>query len=1778
MATCFNKNLPEFKALKTVYKSDTVVNLIIEKYQEKNNTDLYPTPLQASKLVKETRTIINKQNEEKVESLMLNMKQKGYVTKLRGRWTLQRSAKGASFRVGSDDIENFNLKQVRQYLYTNGIDPNTLRVIKYGKKKTLILPSTAVRDMIPVSSDSSYAATIISHLMNVFPQLDVKVVDEKTAKKIYEGIADRRVFGTKFEDVRSFYHKGSAYLIEGRFSNEVAIEELMHPFVDALYNDNRELFDSLLSEARKLFPALTQQIENSYSNKKNFDIKDRQLELVTQALSRHVNKQYEDQGGNVKTFAEKFADFVKWFAETIRSIVKSFNEQGASVDATKMNNMSLSEVASMILTKDLTIDFQIKDDGPRFSLNPEMKPQVEKALAKKNLSAQQKAALESLVLNDPMQVELDEETHQYYSVETGQAFVSTTTLINGKMSDEDQKINKLNLLFGQDFDVILEDLVVGKTWDEIKGKIKNVDLAVAEKAYKSLERVIEDEFVPGDVLVPQVIIADESSGVAGMIDLLVIHEDGSMDIIDLKTSKNSSQGRNYDTGFEVTAEDSMFTGEALSSRNKHGIQVQTYKRILENKGFVVHNTKTLHYLLNIEGSGNDQVVKGFIEENFVDHLPSSNKTRVDKLVPALNVGEKEFADTQEGNKKAKEEPAQEQKFAQSNTAEADNETIAKFLSSYLEKLYTREQTLQRLYQESRGMKPKDSTLNKIHTLIQALESDMKSAQFELALGKVLRYSLEDINAFIKYVKNPENMNKQEFATVLKAYNGFIQTYELFNTAKITTRTSTKHANLLEDVKESIVDAKMLLDKAHLDYVKHLVQNNMLSQEGEMFTEQELNELIGYVDQDGKVVYGEALDMDMFEYNLGYLASSKDTLLNLVNRLMKRKQIELEDQDRLFEERLVEAGNNLVKAAEVAGVPMDQLYDFMLVKDENGRFVGRYVTKTARAYWLKKYELKDKVTDSTGKPLEYIPITDISTQKEAVEHNKKLYEAKTAYSAFNRAEKRVNGMPADGDHHRYTAEFKAVRNQYEYWTGREWVKRPGISDEEYGKYKGKYYSEPRDILVPLREKDGTYAGRTRLLKNVRFVKYDYVEPLDVSADGTSYVDAQYAKIMNPTNDLERAQKDFYEFFTKEFAQVLEGLPRDVYYKMLGKAPRVEKAFINQLKGLDGGARLKLTAKMLGKAVDVRGKTYARTAYENEDGQLSDSPPIFFTSDLRNEARVERLENELEELLADRENMSIKEFQAKRKELKSRIKSEKGKMSADEITTDLAASLLLFRKKATDYRKVIEVEDTVLAIKKIVDERAYKPSDSTASKIRTAVGKQKDYSVKGNSYVGKRLDHYMKTVMYQNGAFSTSTAQEFVTRVQALTSLTYVGFNWFGNLNNYFMGRIYNGIETAGGQFYGRKEMLNAGRAFYSEAIPGFLTGLAEKTTNGDRYKSFKGHSKYEWLVREFRIIRGMQSTEGRQDNPMWNWAYMLQEGGEYEIQSKAGIARLMTLTLTNSKTGEELSIYDAFEFDPNTGTGKLKEGFELPVEEKAKITEGIHRMNEYIQGNYAQEDQMVIQSNWIGNLVAQFHKWVYPAFQARFKQRYFDQNVGWIEGRYRTLVSFLGYMRDAQGNVVERFNDAKEELNPDQNANLLKVLAELGFFLASFGLYHAFALLRDGADDDDKYLKRVLGVLQYQMSKQQRELVTFISPVEYARIMKNPIASSRALGEIAKAVEISFVGVGVAVGVGDEKDIVYQRGDRKGTSKIVKEWSDVLPVLYTINRWKAYDTVEDFYVK
>ena len=83
---------------------------------------------------------------------------------------------------------------------------------------------------------------------------------------------------------------------------------------------------------------------------------------------------------------------------------------------------------------------------------------------------------------------------------------------------------------------------------------------------------------------------------------------------------------------------------------------------------------------------------------------------------------------------------------------------------------------------------------------------------------------------------------------------------------------------------------------------------------------------------------------------------------------------------------------------------------------------------------------------------------------------------------------------------------------------------------------------------------------------------------------------------------------------------------------------------------------------------------------------------------------------------------------------------------------------------------------------------------------------------------------------------------------------------------------------------------------------------------------------------------------------------------------------------------------------------------------------MREVNKQIHGNYAYEDRMVMQSSTVGKLAAQFHKWIAPAMRARFDKEYYDENLGWMEGRYKSWWGFMGHTRRqlAKGNF--KFNE------------------------------------------------------------------------------------------------------------------------------------------------------------
>ena len=140
---------------------------------------------------------------------------------------------------------------------------------------------------------------------------------------------------------------------------------------------------------------------------------------------------------------------------------------------------------------------------------------------------------------------------------------------------------EINREWGNQVDAIAEAVINGEKLPETP----LLNKAVVNKIVARIKRLQKQN--PNSTILSQVKIADINSGIAGAMDIVIVREDGSIDVIDIKTSWNSTQDTSYDK-----------LGPNASKKRKHTRQQSAYKYLLEQNGFTVNNISILPFHLN----------------------------------------------------------------------------------------------------------------------------------------------------------------------------------------------------------------------------------------------------------------------------------------------------------------------------------------------------------------------------------------------------------------------------------------------------------------------------------------------------------------------------------------------------------------------------------------------------------------------------------------------------------------------------------------------------------------------------------------------------------------------------------------------------------------------------------------------------------------------------------------------------------------------------------------------------------------------------------------------------------------------------------------------------------------------------------------------------------------------------------------------------------------------------------------------------------------------------
>jgi hypothetical protein len=1846
---CFNANTVEYRALRVEFKDDVAIDVIIKNYQKINKTEEIPSVSEAVEIVKNKKTYYSLQKKTFKKAVIGNLVKRKLISRLGDTYYTNNTIPGD--RKGTVGRARYNGEMAVKYLRDQGFDEGlitferTKNTFKVNVNEDIFTKQDFLKERN--SKDNTRILELVEHLSSLMPELKVSLMTPQQAREYLSNLPEDQRRNVNFKNVKSFFDpvSGNAVLIQGRVTEDTAVEEVLHPFINSLFIDNRELFMNLHKEAKKTFPQLAAQIENAY--KKGFDEQTRALELVTQSLARHFNKEYETKPA--RSWFESIIEFLKWFKDIVKNYYRDYVGKGLPLKTEYINSSAtLSDIAKILNTKDLSFELK-RFSNPQtvqYSLTPETQDTLDRIKAQANGVQREiidvlfhdiqkgSVASEDLAAS---RVILNKEDHTYINIDTGEIYRSATEVIKGKLVDPEGAF-ELNRLLGNDFDTILNAVCAGLSFDRIPA-MERLSEDVARQAYRDLSNRINAMRDDRSVFIPQVVVANDDTMYAGTLDILKIDPQGVITIIDLKTSKYSMMSEGYRKFAYPVNKGSHFYAEGeeeqfkMTTKMQHGMQVNFYRRLLENLGYTVSDkSMTLHLRLDIEGKGKEQIFKNEFKIEGVTYHPSSeNMSYVNQILPLkYDPSNKSMVEEILGvelNPEAKEDFLTDEEAKPENNPKTSYDlydSLFKALRNYREGLVTREEVLQ----NTRNYISMDKGVQEIIDEISVTRAMIDTAyddpeEIRKVYIDIIRQSIKQIEEFKEYASDPFNYDKPEYINKILGWQKFVESYRgLVNLTETDGLNSTENSykNKLQILLNELVGVrspdgtileKGMFDLAIRNYVRTLIKNKSnRTFESEALREEWLDEIMT-----------TAKDLNVLEYSTGDMATSRDALSAIMDKIFKRNQQIVQDR---IDQRLPKIQKAALKLAKLSKGEID--YSF-LEQHVDGEWNGRYVKEIGPQYFKELYLRRDKLYNEKGDFKKYIQIDNIDDATPAqITYNKKLHADRKAYSQFMRAERIGAAGPRDGRFHKYNAKFKAERNKHEVWleSGDDgyWVRRASVSDEAWNAYELKYY-DSFEYDKALYE-DGNFTGQT--IRSVMFApKRSLTEVRKKTSNGESMQDPKWLKLHDPKTELEKAQLEYYNMFIDVYENdLLKKLPENV--KMIGKVPIIEQDTISTLKD-----KSNLVGKMwtgMGKWARnlFQPQTTVKKVFTDENGHIiTDSLPIFFTGSVRTEEELKTLQAEID---VKEEEYKEATTAAEQEAINSEIKILRGKFRAlemkPEVTTlnrDMTKALIMFSAMAENYETMAASEDTYTAMIKVMEDREYTNSQG---EIKVSgdeeIGIKGKRTARGESRILMRARKWMRMTFYNNDQDTKTFWDKAAKGLIAQTSLAYVGFNVFGNMNNYLYGKISNSVETLGGRFYDGKEMVKTVAEFNLRAIPDVLANIASRTDKNRKIKEPLYGSKYLAAVNTFRMMDKKadmreQGRAGKMGKGLWrmmsDWGFLLQDSGEFNVQTKVGVAILRSTTVKDSNTGETMNLYEALNFDHTTHELTLPERWNKVIFYNAKIDPQtnekeevdwnddaryelrnyIREVNKHIHGNYAYEDRMVIQSTVIGQMAAQFHKWVAPAIKARFRPEYFDENLGWLEGRYITFWKFMAYASKNLGEISKLSSNFKEfhgEQGQNKLRNINRVMGEIGIMFTTMIIKMLMTFMFDDDKDDSDVQRRLENVFIYQADRLQKEMVTFM-PIpglggfqQLYQIFKSPIAASRTLGEMGEALEMT-IGSGLGWAFMDDESFadsryVYKRGKRKGKMKLAKEWGDAIPAWYTLNRWRSYDKARSFYVK
>jgi hypothetical protein len=516
---------------------------------------------------------------------------------------------------------------------------------------------------------------------------------------------------------------------------------------------------------------------------------------------------------------------------------------------------------------------------------------------------------------------------------------------------------------------------------------------------------------------------------------------------------------------------------------------------------------------------------------------------------------------------------------------------------------------------------------------------------------------------------------------------------------------------------------------------------------------------------------------------------------------------------------------------------------------------------------------------------------------------------------------------------------------------------------------------------------------------------------------------------------------------------------------------------------------------------------------------------------------------------------------------------GRMDPKLVTRDLTGAVMQFVKMANLFEAKSQIHSSVILMRDIIKERKVLKSSVIAGvpvvgNIARRLGYvtyETESGEKSNVY--KQVDDLIQSMFYgrKENAVNIPTKRGRIINVNKISN-SFAGFtakkvlalNLLQSTNQLLLDNYKLLEEGLTGQYFNVANRTWAeGKAWSSG-----LFGVSDWGAFAAKSKIIKAAL---WSDAYSDQLSGMSFNTGSKARQALtgNWGHILQSSAEHHVvlvrmlammDSYKGKLKDKNGNVILNADGAEANLYDvliekkngSLELDPRVANMSQ-------LEFVNKLGSLVKKTNQ-IKGDF---DRSAIEREWWGKLVTLFRRFFPSSYRRSWgygsnRGVHVDTESGFIGGGMYSML--WNYIMDTRTQGV-KFATRYKSMEEYEKKNLKRAMINVGAMITTAilgGMVYS-------DDEDDK----VQNFFAYQAIRMNAELMQFINPNDFIRIIKSPTATMNTFDSMLGLAEQVFrYEIPYAMGVNvDKKNIFYQRstnGYKKGTRKIVKKFNDNIP--------------------